>query len=242
VRSGPERRRFAPERSGVTHRNAERRAGVRRPRGDVKNRRCFRGSAQYGARQPTSGTAAALLPGDHDARYRGDVEGPGPARHTTTTEQEKRTMTLVRFLPGRSRELSTLRNEMDQLFDSFLTNRPFYTGAEAPDLIAPPVDVVETAEGFEIHVDLPGMTEKDVKVSLVGDTLTLRGERKRETETKAANVHRTERVFGMFERTFTLPAPVRADKVKASYRNGVLEIHVPKAEEAKVREIEVQVG
>ena len=151
-------------------------------------------------------------------------------------------MTLVRFLPGRSRELTTLRNEMDQLFESFFNNRPFYSNPEVANLISPPVDVEETAEGYLIRADLPGMTEKDVKVSLVGDTLTLRGERKRESETTSGNVHRTERLFGSFERTFTLPAPVRGDKVKASYRNGVLEILVPKAEEAKVREIEVQVG
>jgi HSP20 family protein len=151
-------------------------------------------------------------------------------------------MTLVRFLPGRSRDLGAFRNEMDQLFDSFFSNRPLYSGAPAADLIAPPVDVEETAEGYVFRADLPGMTEKDVKVSLVGDTLTLRGERKRESESSAGNVHRTERLFGAFERTFTLPAPVRGDKVRASYRNGVLEIQVPKAEEARVREIEVQVS
>ena len=104
------------------------------------------------------------------------------------------------------------------------------------------MDVEETAEGYLFRADLPGMTEKDVKVSLTGDTLTLRGERKRETDKTSGNVHRTERAFGTFERTFTLPAPVRGDQVKASYRNGVLEIHVPKADEARVREIEVQVG
>lgn len=151
-------------------------------------------------------------------------------------------MTLVRFLPGRNRELSTIRSEMDQLFDRFFSARPFYTGAEVADSITPPVDVEETAEGYVVRADLPGMTEKDVKVSLVGDTLTLRGERKRESETRSGHVHRTERVFGAFERTFTLPVPVRGDRVKASYRNGVLEIQVPKAEEARVREIEVQVG
>ena len=150
-------------------------------------------------------------------------------------------MTLVRFLPGRSRDLTNFRTEMDQLFESFFGNRPYYAPADA-DLITPPVDIEETSEGYVIRADLPGMTEKDVKVNLVGDTLTLRGERKREVESKGGNVHRSERLFGTFERTFTLPAPVRGDKVKASYRNGVLEVSVPKAEEARVREIEVQVG
>jgi HSP20 family protein len=151
-------------------------------------------------------------------------------------------MTLVRFLPGRSRDLSTLRTEMDQLFESIFSNRPMYASGDATESLAPPVDIEETAEGYVFRADLPGMTEKDVKVSLVGDTLTLRGERKREAETKTGNVHRTERAFGAFERTFTLPTPVRGDQVKASYRNGVLEIRVPKAEEARVREIEVQVS
>jgi HSP20 family protein len=151
-------------------------------------------------------------------------------------------MPLVRFLPGRSRDLASLRTEMDQLFESIFSNRPMYAPSDTADLITPPVDVEETAEGYVFRADLPGMTEKDVKVSLVGDTLTLRGERVRETGTQSGTVHRTERLFGAFERTFTLPAPVRADKVKASYRNGVLEIQVPKAEEAKVREIEVEVS
>lgn len=151
-------------------------------------------------------------------------------------------MTLVRFLPGRSRDLTSLRTEMDQLFESIFSNRPMYAPADATDTLAPPVDIEENAEGYVFRADLPGMTDKDVKVSLVGDTLTLRGERKRETESQSGNVHRTERMFGAFERTFTLPAPVRGDQVKASYRNGVLEIRVPKAEEARVREIEVQVS
>ena len=151
-------------------------------------------------------------------------------------------MTLVRLIPGRGRELGNFSTGVDQLFDSFFSHRPFYSAPTIESLLAPPVDVEETAEGYLFRADLPGMTEKDVKVSLTGDTLTLRGERKRETDKTSGNVHRTERAFGTFERTFTLPAPVRGDQVKASYRNGVLEIHVPKADEARVREIEVQVG
>ena len=151
-------------------------------------------------------------------------------------------MTLVRFLPGRSRELTTFRTDLDQLFGGIFGNGPLYTPAGADAPIAPPVDIEETAEGYQFRADLPGVSEKDVKVSLVGDVLTLRAERKRETESRDGNVHRIERRYGTFERSFTLPAPVRGDQVKASYRNGVLEVRVPKAEEARVREIEVQVG
>jgi HSP20 family protein len=104
------------------------------------------------------------------------------------------------------------------------------------------VDIEETPDAFVLRADLPGMSQKDVKVVLTGDVLTLRGERKRETTKSEGTCHRCERVHGAFERTFTLTSPVRADQVKATYRDGVLEVLVPKAEEARVREIEVQVG
>jgi HSP20 family protein len=103
------------------------------------------------------------------------------------------------------------------------------------------VDVEETPEDFVVRMDLPGVAQKDVKVSLMGDTLTIRGERKHEAEHKEGSWHRVERAYGSFERTFTLGAGVRNDKVKASYKDGVLEVRVPKAEEARLREIEVQV-
>ncbi|MCC6349157.1 MAG: Hsp20/alpha crystallin family protein [Candidatus Eisenbacteria bacterium] len=151
-------------------------------------------------------------------------------------------MTLVRLIPNRNRGLVPFRGDFDSVFDGFFGNRPFYSSPTLESLMAPPVDVEETAEAYIFRADLPGMTEKDVRVSLEGDTLTLRGERKREAEKTSGDVHRTERVFGVFERSFTLPAPVRGEQVKASYRNGVLEIRVPKAEEARAREIEVHVG
>jgi HSP20 family protein len=92
-----------------------------------------------------------------------------------------------------------------------------------------------------IKADLPGVSQKDVKVSLMGDTLVIRGERRSEKNDETTPL-RIERSYGMFERSFTLGAPVRSDQVKATYRDGVLEIHVPKAEEARLREIDIQVG
>lgn len=148
-------------------------------------------------------------------------------------------MTLIRWNPSRrSNDLVALQDEMNRIFEGVFAA----TAPGATQRLAPPVDVVETPEAYVLRADLPGMTQKDVKVSLSGDVLTLRGERRHESETKQGNVHRTERAFGTFERSFTLDAPVRADQVKASYRDGVLEIEVPKAEQARVREIEVQVG
>jgi len=151
-------------------------------------------------------------------------------------------MTLIRWTPNRDHGLATFHGEFDRFFDSFFSGRPLGALVPASDAIVPPVDVEETKDGFVFHVDLPGIDPKQVKISLLGDTLTLRGERKREKQSHEGDVHRTERVFGSFERSFTLPAAVRGDEVKAAYANGVLDIRVPKAEEARVREIEVQVG
>ena len=128
----------------------------------------------------------------------------------------------------------------DGLFDSFFTRVPL-RGDLAP-MFTPAVDIEETADEFVFKADLPGMSQKDVKVNLMGDTLTIRGERKQESERKEGSMHRTERIHGSFERSFRLGVPVRNDSVKAQYHDGVLEVHVPKAEEAKLREIEVQVA
>ncbi len=147
-------------------------------------------------------------------------------------------MTLIRWNPARPVRMQDVHDEMDRLIEGFL-GRPFGPVAEPFSI---PVDVEETPEAYVLRADLPGVTQKDVKVTIAGDTLTLRAERKRETEQRKGSVHRSERLYGAFERTFTLADPVRADQVEATYKDGVLEIRVPKAEEARVREIEVKVG
>lgn len=150
-------------------------------------------------------------------------------------------MTLIRWSPRltQPRELGGIQEEVNRLFDQFFDHVPARAnGAQ----FAPTVDIEESAEEFIIRADLPGVQQKDVKVSLMGDTLTIRGERKYESNQKDGTVHRVERAYGSFERSFTLGAPVRNDKVKATYRDGVLEIRVPKAEEARLKEIEVQVA
>jgi len=146
-------------------------------------------------------------------------------------------MTLIRWNPARTLSNPVARDEMDRLIDGFF-GRPL--GEPAP--FAMPVDVAETANDYVLRADLPGVAQKDVKVTLTGDTLTLRAERKRETGSHEGQVHRSERAHGVFERTFRLTEPVRGDQVKATVKDGVLEVRVPKADEAKVREIEVQVG
>jgi HSP20 family protein len=144
-------------------------------------------------------------------------------------------MRLIRWNPSLPARTPAYFDEIDRLFGGWLAPSLTSNGH-----LAPPVDIEETPEAYTLRVDLPGFSREDVKVRFAGDTLTLSGERK--AEKKDATVHRTERAYGSFERTFTLPEPVKAGEVKATYKDGVLEIHVPKAEEAKVREIEVRVG
>jgi HSP20 family protein len=93
-----------------------------------------------------------------------------------------------------------------------------------------------------IKAELPGLDKKDIKLTLSDGLLTIAGERKQEKETKGKNYHRVESSYGSFQRTINLPVPVQADKIKADYKRGVLEITLPKAEEAKTREIQIDVG
>ncbi|TMQ69991.1 MAG: Hsp20/alpha crystallin family protein [Candidatus Eisenbacteria bacterium] len=143
-------------------------------------------------------------------------------------------------MPALSRELASLPEEVNRLFDGFLGS-DFQRG-DGASIFTPAVDIEESADDFTVRMDLPGVSQKDVKVNLMGDTLTIRGERKPDAVRGNRSAHRIERVYGTFERSFTFGAPVKNDGIKAQYRDGVLEVVVPKAEEAKVREIEIQVA
>jgi HSP20 family protein len=149
-------------------------------------------------------------------------------------------MSLVRWFPRRNGlQPVALDTQLDRLFEDFFSAAPLRSEWSS---LTPAVDVEETPDAYVFRADLPGLTAKDVKVTVHNDTLTLRGERKREEKKSEGSLHRVERAYGAFERSFTLGLPVRADQVKASYRDGVLEVHVPKAEEAKARDIEVQIN
>jgi len=164
---------------------------------------------------------------------------PGRDAATPIGKKEDVIMTLVRWtprIPNTFRDLTGFHEELDRLFGDLAgPGQPFGRGA-----FVPPVDIDETSDAYVLRLDLPGVTQKDIKVSLVGDTLTIRGERHTEREHKDGSRVRTERLAGAFERTFTLGSRVRADQVQAVHRDGVLEVRVPKAEEAMVRDIEVR--
>lgn len=133
--------------------------------------------------------------------------------------------------------LTEVQQEVNRLFDS-LFGRPAIVQA-ADRMWLPLADMYETKDDLYVTFELPGVREKDVHVSITGDVLTVRGERKWDKELKEESYHRVERAYGKFERAIPLSVPVQADKVKATYRDGVLEIKLPKAEEVKPKEIKI---
>lgn len=146
-------------------------------------------------------------------------------------------MAITRWRPFR--DIVSIQDEMNRLFDDFF-GRPL-TRPECEDAWSPSVDVSETKDNVIINAEIPGMSKEDVKVSVQDNVLTLSGERKQEKEEKNANYHRIERNYGSFRRSFTLPTPVQPDKVKATYKDGILRITLPKTEEVKPKEIPISV-
>jgi HSP20 family protein len=127
-------------------------------------------------------------------------------------------------------------DEMNRMFEGFL-------GRAMPGMErawSPPVDMFETKDDLVVTVELAGMSEKDIQISLTGEMLSLRGERV--SQANEEGLYRGERWYGKFERNLTLPYPVQADKVKATYRDGVLTVSLPKAEELKPRAIKIDVA
>lgn len=139
--------------------------------------------------------------------------------------------------------LSQLHRELDRIFD-FEGSRwpaPFRTFGLLEGAWTPAVDVHEDKEAVRVKAELPGLKKSDMELTVQGDTLLIRGERKHESEEKKENYHRVERVYGQFHRAIPLPAPVKADAIRATYKDGVLEVVLPKKEEAKARQIQVDV-
>ena len=106
----------------------------------------------------------------------------------------------------------------------------------------PPVDVYEDEQNLTLKLEIPGVEESDLNVSVENETLTVQGERKFEKEVKEQSYHRVERSYGTFTRTFSLPNSIDADKVSAAYKNGVLTLTMPKKEEAKPKTIKIEVS
>jgi HSP20 family protein len=136
--------------------------------------------------------------------------------------------------------LSSLRNELDRLFES-----PWSELFPASTLLSewtPAIDVHEDKDSFVVRAELPGMKREEIDVSWRDGALSISGERKTEKKHEDAKAYRTERFFGKFQRTVTLPAAVAGEKIKAAYKDGVLTVTLPKTEEAKPKHIDVSVS
>lgn len=156
-------------------------------------------------------------------------------------------MTLTRWTqPGHAywspfRQLNSLREEIDRLFESPLAEMT--SGSQ--QLLSgwlPAVDVQEDNNNFYVYAELPGMSKENIDISLHDGTLTICGERGQDKRYDNAEILRSERFLGRFQRTFGLPAPVNAEKIKATYADGILTVTLPKAEEAKPKQIQVDVS
>ncbi|MEJ2168471.1 MAG: Hsp20/alpha crystallin family protein [Desulfobacterales bacterium] len=146
-------------------------------------------------------------------------------------------MNLVKWNPWR--EMPALHNRINRMFDD-----PFFSIDRLADedglgMWNPAVDLYEKDDHFIIKAELPGINKDDIKVDLKDRVLTLSGERSYDNEVKEENYYRRERSFGKFQRAFTLPADVDAEKIKAEFKDGVLQIEVPKPENQKAKRVAV---
>ncbi|PYT14358.1 MAG: molecular chaperone [Acidobacteria bacterium] len=144
-------------------------------------------------------------------------------------------MNLIRLEPFR--DFATLSDSMNSVLnDSLFRLAP----TETVGSWLPPVDIEEESDRVVLRAEIPGVSRDDIDVSVENGTLTLRGEKKQERKIEAENAYRLERFYGSFSRSFVLPTRINAERIKATYKDGVLEVVLPKAEEAKPKKIKVQ--
>jgi HSP20 family protein len=145
---------------------------------------------------------------------------------------------MTRFAPP-TQDFKNLQQQLNRLFEPFARFTPTDEDLVAGNWV-PPVDVAETQEKILVRAELPGLKQEDISIEFENGLLTLRGERKLEKQ-EGLTWHRVERTYGAFSRSFTLPRTVDPEKIAATYREGILEIEVPKREEAKPKQIRIAV-
>jgi len=132
-------------------------------------------------------------------------------------------------------ELERIRREFDRLIEDVLP-----TAAEREEILAPPVDIYETDSELVVKAELPGVKREDIDVTIKENSIHIKAERKEEKEEKTENVHRVERFYGRIERIIPLPAEVKPEEAQAEYRDGVLEIRIPKVKVTKEAKVEIK--
>ena len=146
-------------------------------------------------------------------------------------------MQLVRWNPNRN--LFNWNDRANRMFDGFLSPAVFGDEEDSKWEWNPVVDIFENDDHILLKAELPGMDKKDIQVDVKDRVLTLKGERASEKEVKEDTYYRRERSYGKFERSFTLPANVDSEKIKADYKDGVLKLEIPKPEERKPKQVTV---
>lgn len=139
------------------------------------------------------------------------------------------------------KDLSSIQDKMNQLFEDTFSRTQGREQALAKGMWTPAVDIYETDESVIVKAELPGLEKNQIGVEVKDGLLTLHGERKLEKEVKEENYHRIERTYGTFHRSFSLPSSVDQEKIGAKFKDGVLEITLPKREQAKPKQIKVDV-
>lgn len=139
------------------------------------------------------------------------------------------------------RDLETIQNEMNKMFNSSLAGWGDRDTGLLEGVWSPAIDVYDSKDNVMVKADIPGMKKEEIEVSVHGDTLIIKGEKKQEKEVKEKDYVRTERFYGSFNRAITLPGAVDASKVNASYKNGVLELVLPKKEESKPKQLKIDI-
>ena len=148
-------------------------------------------------------------------------------------------MDLVKWEPFE--DLNRIQSRINDLFDETFGRPRAHPTASGATVWFPPVDILESRDSYLIRAELPGMKKEDFNLELQDGVLTLSGERKFEEPANGVEYHRIERSTGKFFRSFSLPQTVKNDEIKASFRDGILEVHVPKADEAKPKQIAISV-
>lgn len=143
---------------------------------------------------------------------------------------------LIRFSP--TSDMRRLQREIDTLFDGFFPTRPASENGDNT-VWTPRMDLTETDDAYQIHLDLPGMKKEDLEINFEDGTLSVSGERRAEQSSDNRRWVRVERSYGRFFRSFTLPQAVNVEQIEARFEDGVLNITVPKTEEVKPRRIEI---
>ena len=147
-------------------------------------------------------------------------------------------MALIRWEPFR--EIDSLQREMNHLFDSL--SRPAVNGEKLGATFIPAAEMYESPEAIHLRLEVPGMDAKDLDVQVTAEAVAISGERKEETKTEEKGVTRTEFRYGRFQRVIPLSTRIQNDKVQAEYKNGILSLTLPKAEEEKTKVVKVNIS